>query len=356
MLDIKSFVTAKAIAFFHKNNPSNGIEYLGEGLFPTTQKAGLNLKWFVGSEGLPVSLKPSAFDTVSTIRSREGIKFSETEMAYFKESMLVKERDEQDFMELASADSTLAKEILGRVFNDAETLIKGADVVPERMIWQLLAPQTNGKPQISISADGATYSYDYDPNGTWTTNNYVALSGTSVWTDTTNSDPLKDVDDLCDTIEQNSGVRPTRMVIAKATMGYLKKNAKLKAYVLAQNPTANVMMSDGKIKELFNTEIGIAVIEYNKKFKNENGVATQFMPNGFATLIPDGTLGKTYKGVTPDERAKQQDAKRDTEITDKYVAVTTSLSDDPVQKKITVSEIVLPSYEGIDTVGCIKAY
>lgn len=357
MLDIKNFINAVAIGIFHKENPSNNIEYLGEAFFPTTQKAGLTLKWFVGANGLPVSLKASAFDTVSTIRSREGLIEKDTEMAFFKESMLVKEKDEQAFMELASADSALAKEILGTVFADADNLVKGADVVPERMIWSLLAPQgTDGHPVISIASDGATYEYDYDPNGTWVETNYVELSGTSVWTDLDDSDPLKDVDDLCDAIEEKSGTRPAIMVIAKETMSYLKKNEKLRGYVLAQNPTANVMMTDAKIVELFSQELQLSVIVYNKKFKNESGQTLNFMPNGFVSLLPSGNIGRMYKGVTPDERAKQQDPKRDTVLTDKYVAITTSLSNDPVQKKVTVSEICLPSWELMDACGAIKAY
>lgn len=356
MLDVKSFVTAVAIGIFHKENVSNRIEYLGGAFFPTVQKQGLTLKWLVEEIGLPVSLKPSAFDTVSTIRSREGFKEKETEMAFFKESMLVKERDEQDFMELADSNSPRAKEIIGRIFNDAEKLIASADVVPERMIWQLLCPQTDGKPAISISGDGATYEYDYDPNETWVDTNFVELAGTSKWTDSTNADPINDISALIEVLEDNSGERPAYMVLNSATLSYLKKSAKLKANVLAQNPTANVNMSDARVKALFMEELQLTVLVYNKKYKADNGDAVKFVPDGFVALLPEGNVGNMYKGVTPDERAKAQDPKRDTVLTDNYVAVTTFLSNDPVQKKVTVSEICLPSWEKQDACGCIKAY
>ena len=71
--------SAKAIAIAHNEVASNKIAYLGAGLFPAKKKMGLDLKWIKTSKGLPVSLAPSAFDTVSTIRSREGIKIEETE-------------------------------------------------------------------------------------------------------------------------------------------------------------------------------------------------------------------------------------------------------------------------------------
>ena len=103
---------AKAIAIVHNENVSNKIPYLGEGLFPAQKKMGLDLKWIRTSTGLPITLKASAFDTVSTIRSREGIKISETEMAYFKESMLVKEVDEQEIMRVQDSSDPYAKEVL----------------------------------------------------------------------------------------------------------------------------------------------------------------------------------------------------------------------------------------------------
>ena len=81
--------TAPAIAAIVNENASNRIPYLGEGLFPRIQKSGLELKWFKQNLGLPVILKPSAFDANATIRSRQGLEVIDTEMAYFKEAMIV---------------------------------------------------------------------------------------------------------------------------------------------------------------------------------------------------------------------------------------------------------------------------
>ena len=149
---ITELFNSKNIAIEQTQVASNEIPYLGAGLFPAKKKMGLDLKWIKTSKGLPVSLAPSAFDTVSTIRSREGIKINETEMAYFKESMLVKEVDEQEIMRVQEASDPYAQEVLNRIFDDANTLVDGANVVPERMIMQLLTP-ANGHPSISISAD-----------------------------------------------------------------------------------------------------------------------------------------------------------------------------------------------------------
>lgn len=352
---ITDVYNSKAVAIFQSEVASNKIAYLGEGLFPARKKMGLDLKWIRTSKGLPVSLSPSAFDTVSTIRSREGFKMDETEMAYFKESMLVKEQDRQDMMQVQDSSSPYAREVLSHVFDDASTLIAGAKVVPERMRMSLLA-DANGHPSISIAANGATYAYNYDPDNSYSTNNFTnvgAASSQNYWTDTTNSDPMKDIADAQDKVEQNTGSRPTKMIVSKATMNLLKQNAKIKSAILAQNVTANIFMTDARVKELFANELGIEVIVYTKLYKNEAGQAKKFYPDGMATLIPDGALGNTFYGVTPEEATLMEDANYDCTVID-GIAVTVTNSVDPVQTKTIASEIVLPSFERMDETYMLK--
>lgn len=346
---------AKAIASVHEEVASNKIAYLGAGLFPTAKKMGLDLKWIKTANGLPVSLKPSAFDTVSTIRSREGIKINETEMAFFKESMLVKEIDEQEIMRVADSADPYAQEVLNRIFDDAETLIAGAEVVPERMRMQLLNP-VNGHPSISISADGATYAYNYDPDGSYARDNYVALAGNAQWTDYANSDPVKDISDAIDAVEAKSGTRPEILIINKTTMNHLKKNQKIRDYILSQNSTPNIVVTDAKVKEIISLELGVTIVVYTKQYKDEQGVAHPFFLDGFATLVPNGALGKTWFGTTPEERTLMGNADADVRLVDGGIAVAVTVSNDPVQTKTTVSEIVLPSYERMDETFVIKAY
>ena len=341
--------TSQAIAAIVNENASNRIPYLGEGLFPRVQKSGLNLKWFKQNLGLPVILKPSAFDANATIRSRQGLEVIDTEMAYFKEAMIVKEQDIQDY-ETVVEGSPYAREILDRNFRDAETLIESARVVEERMRMSLLA-NANGKPSISIAAEGVTYAYDFDPNGTYASNNFTALSGTSLWSDTTNSTPLEDVSEAQDKVEAKTGERPSILLISKATMNLLKQNASIRSAILAQNVTANIFMTDNRVKELFSNELGISIIVYTKQYVDENGTAKKFYPDGMATLLPNGQLGHTYKGVTPEEHRAGE---LNVQIVDDGTAVAVNTSFDPVQTVTKASEVVLPSFENMDKTYMLK--
>lgn len=355
-MKIREIFSAAAIAIRHTVAASNKQEYLGKGLFPPKKKMGLDLKWIKTSKGLPVSLAPSNFDAKSTLRSRSGFKMDETEMAFFRESYVVKEADEQEIMRVQDSADPYAKEVIDRIYDDAENLIAGAEVVPERMIMQLLAA-SDGSPKISIQANGATYTYNYDPNSTYKTNNFVELSGTSKWSDTANSDPLADVEAAQGAVEDVAGETPSIMIVSKKTMNYLKKNAKIKSAVVSKSDSPIVFINEKKVKALFSEELGVSIIVYKKKFKDDSGAVNRFYPDGFATLIPEGTLGNTWYGCTPEERSGMASADADVKVLDDTgITVMVTTTHDPEQTKTTVSEIVLPSFERMDETYQIKCY
>ena len=354
-MKITDIYTAKALALQYTEAAENRIPYLGETLFPAKKKLGLDLKWIKAHKGLPVSLAPSNFDAKSTLRAREGFKFDATQMAFFRESMLVKEQDEQDIMRVQEAGDPYAMDILRGIYDDANTLVEGAKVVPERMRMQLLAPQNAGSPGIVIEANGVQYNYNYDVDGTYAENNYEALTSDAKWDQTETSDPLKDLQEAQDAVEALNGSRPTRAIMAQETWNYLKQSKKVRSEVLAQNVSANVLITDNLVKELIRSQLNLEVAIYNKKVKDEAGNVAQLYPNGFVTLLPDGDLGSTWYGTTPEERMMTGKV-ADVAIVNTGVAVCISETVDPVNTKTTVSEICLPSYERMDETYVIKAY
>lgn len=354
---ITDFISAKSIAANYTEAASNKVPYLGEGLFPAKKKLGLDLSWLVSSRGLPISLAPSNFDAKSTLRAREGFEKERTQMAFFRESMLVKEVDEQEIMRVQEANDPYADEIIGRVYDDVRTLVDGAMVVPERMRMSLLAPVNAGSPGITIASDHKQYTYNYDPDGKYAANNYTVLSSsTDKWSDTTNSDPLGDIATAADKVEEETGVRPAHVIVSKTTMNYIKGNAKVQSAVLAKSVTASVYITDALVNQLFKDTVGVDFVVYNKMYKDESGVAQKFYPDGYATLIPDGALGSTWFGTTPEERTLMGNAAANVSLVNTGIAVAVSVTEDPVNTKTTVSEIVLPSFERMYETYVIKAY
>ena len=353
---ITEIFSAKAVASHWTETASNRIPYLGLGFFPEKKKMGLDLKWIRGHKGLPVSLAPSNFDAKSTLRSREGFKFTETEMAFFRESMLVKEADEQEIMRVKDANDPYAADVISRIFDDTNTLLTGAEVVAERMRMQLLCPE-DGSPKIHIAANGVNYAYNYDVDGTYKEKNFLELAtDADKWSDHENSDPMADITAGQDAVEAETGVRPSIALMSRATFNHIKANAKVRAAILAQNATANVLMNDARVKELFKTELGVTIAVYTKQYLDEEGVAHKFYLDGFCTLLPEGALGNTWRGVTPEERTLLGNDKADVSVVSNGVAITVTVTTDPVNTKTTVSEIVLPSFERMAETYVIKAY
>lgn len=348
---------ARAVASHWTETASNRIPYLGQGFFPNQKKMGLDLKWIKGNKGLPVSLAPSNFDAKSVLRSREGFAIDKTQMAFFRESMLIKEEDEQEIMRVQDANDPYAADVLARIFDDTDTLLDGAEVVAERMRMQLLCPTVDGSPRIVIAANGVQYSYNYDPDGSYKANNYTALAAaTDKWTDHANSDPLGDMQTAMEKVETETGTRPAIGLISRETFNHVKQNANVRSAILAQNVTANIFMTDNRVKELFKNELNLTLVIYTKQYKDEAGVAHAFYANGYVTLLPEGALGNTWRGVTPEERKLMGNPQADVSIVNEGVAVAVTVTDDPVNTKTTVSEIVLPSYERMDEVALLKVY
>lgn len=340
--------TAEAIAANYTEVASNAIPYLGTGFFPAQKKAGLDLKWIKGHKGLPVSLMPSNFDAKSTFRDRVGISIAETQMAFFRESMLVKEADEQEIMRVQDANDPYATAVLESIFDDARTLVDGADVVPERMRMQLLAP-VGGSMGIEVQANNVNYQYNYDPDGAWKAKHYMKLeTATDKWTDSENCDPIADLEAALDAQEAETGNRPEVALMSKATFQLMKNSKKVQSGVLAQNVTANVNYTSARVKSYVEEEVGITIVIYSKKFKDEAGTEHNFYPDNFIMLLPNGALGKTWYGTTPEERTLRGTAGANVSIVNTGVAVTVTTTSDPVNTMTTVSEIVLPSFERMD--------
>lgn len=341
---LTDFFSSQAIANQWTDEASNKIAYYGSGLFPAKKKAGLDLKWIHGHNGLPVSLAPSAFDTKSTLRDRIGVNVAETQMAFFRESMLVKEIDEQEILRIEESSSQYARDVMNRIFDDANTLIEGARVVPERMIMQLLAP-LGGSMGIDISWNGTAYTYNYDPTGEWIENHYLKITDTSdMWSSADTCNPLQDIEDALDAQEAASGSRPETLLMSKATFDYIKNATVVRNDIISSNLIRTVNVTSGAVQRYIEEELGVTIVVYTKQYKDESGTAHKFYPDNIIMMYPSGALGSTWYGTTPEERALTSN-EADVSLVDRGIAVTVTRSTDPVNTKTTVSEIVLPSFE-----------
>lgn len=335
---IFDLVTSRNIvSYWNTMNLTETDALLGDELFPSQQKLGLNLEWIKGASGLPVVLKPSAYDVVALKRDRIGFEEVNTKMPFFKESMLIDEELRQNLnMVLETGNDAYIDTIVNRIFDDDMNLLRGARAQRERMRMSLL---TTG--QISISANGQNYDYDY---GLKAYQQVDLTSGTATWDDP-DTDIISQIRAWQDAVENETGSRPTRAVCSSKTMGYIYNNNIIRNAIWGNASTAPV--SRPKVDEYILAELNLSIAVYTKRYVNEAGNTVAYVPDDTFVLFPTGKLGNGWFGTTPEQSDLMSGTDANVTITDTGVAVCTSKKIDPVNVDTKVSMIYLPSFERI---------
>lgn len=337
-MSIFDLVTSQELAAYWEVLAQNEAPYMLEELFPNDKKRGLDLKWIKGSKGLPAVLKTSAFDVQAIARPRIGFEKVSAEMPFFKESKFIDEELRQELnMVLETGNQAYIDSVMNHVFDDDVELIRAARATRERMRAQLL---TAGS--IAMTANGQTFLYDYGlPSG-------HKSEVTTSWSDTS-SDPIEDMRAAAEKILDDTGEVVTRAIMNSKTLGYLRNNDKIKKsiYVLTGGVGS---ITNQKVMDLIANELDITIGVYDKKYKDEAGKTQKFIPDDVVTLIPDGALGTTWFGTTPEESDLMSSGVANVSLVDTGVAVTTIKHADPVNVETKVSMICLPSFEMADAI------
>lgn len=347
--------SARAIAVRQSSDPSNTESFLGAQFFPVRRKMGIDLKFLETHKGLGIALKPSALDSLATIRPRGGFKLMAQQMPLFRESMMISETDLVDIQRAQDSNDPYLNETLGRIYDDVGELIDGANISVERMRMALMAP-VNGEVKIKIGlADNTLYNYDYDDDGSWKADHYMALTGTDTWDNADKASPLNDVQEGVDFLT-GEGVIPTFLVMNSATLNYLLKSEQIQKMNSTKQLGINTGFLDkSTVKSIITSSTGLTVLVYDKKYKDYDGNTYKYFPDDYVTIVGAETLGNTWYGVTPEERTLIGDSKVDVSILENGVAIAVKTDyGPPVQYSTTASQIVLPSFEGMDSIFTIK--
>lgn len=362
VLPLGEAFTARALGVAWSNYQQTlGIApYLGRSFFGTDKKQGLEMRFIKGRKGLPVALKGSNFDALAPLRDAIGFKDIQNSMPFFRESYMVTEKDEQDYMNYMSAEnSALANQVLKEIMKNPMDLILGADVVPERMIWQLLAP-VDGVPKINVLIDGKEpYSIDYTTDGgaEYKSTNFMEITtDADKWSKPATAKPIQDLVDAQEQHKDNTGEVLSTFVMNQKTWKMLVNaedtHKQVQGAIAYQN---GIMLRDSEVKSFLLDNYGITVLVYNKLYLDETGASHTFIPDGVISAIAGNVnqLGTVWYGTTPEERSGDLST-GNLSIVNTGVSVYTYTTPHPVNTHCVVSEIVLPSYENMDSVFVMK--
>lgn len=335
---IFDYVTAPEIAAYYTALPQDRRPYLGDELFPARKQLGLDLKWLKGARGIPVILKNSAFDVPAVPRDRLGFKSLSDQMPFFKESMSIDETMRQQLNSvLQTGNTNLIDMVINKIFDDSITLLDAAAATRERMRMSLLSSGV-----ISIENNGQNYYYDYNLSSD------QKPTATKSWSDIT-ADIISEIKSWQDIAEDGTGIRPTRAILSRKTLGYILKNTAINKMLWPIIGGAGYV-SEAMVKRYFLDELNVTLAVYSKRYRDESGNTVKFFPDDVFTLIPEGDLGSTFFGTTPEESDLLTSGVANVAIVDMGVAVTTIKKADPVNVEEKVSMVSLPSFEAADAV------
>ena len=335
---IFDLVTSTELAAYWTAIAPGEPPYLGEELWDTQQKLGLNISWIKGASGLPAVLKPSAFDAAAIPRPRIGFDKLSASMPYFKESMYIDEELRQELnLILQTGNQNYIDSVMNRVFNDEARLIRSARITRERMRMMAL---TTGV--ISISANGQNYAYDYG----------VTHKGDAAtkWSSTSTADPISDIRKAIEEVYTETGITPKRGLCNGVTWQRLRNNEKIKKaiYVLTDGVGD---VSDAKLRAHIAEQLdGFQIAVYDDRYADETGTSTKFVADDVFTLFPEGKLGTFWFGTTPEQSDLMASNVANVSIVDVGVAITTSQKVDPVNVETKVSMIGMPDFPTADSI------
>ncbi|SFE91920.1 major capsid protein [Peptostreptococcus sp. D1] len=339
MAELKDFLNSKNIALYINGLPP--VPTIDEALFPTKKILGIELEHAKGSKKRPVALKLSTFDVQAKLRAlKADVKIEKKEMPFFKEAVGLKENDRRQIVQaLASNNSNIVDMLMKEVFENYSVLVEGGLVQMKRMRTQLI--QTG---QINLTSDDGDVIVDYGIPS----ENKETLSLTARWSQTDTSDIVGDIKRWQKKFTDKGLSKPTRMLLTEKTWSYITSNAAI-IKDLKTRSFGEVILTDEDFVKFLKVKCDIEIAILSGVYLDEKGVEQKYYKDNVVTLIPNGTLGNTVYGTTPEEfDSKYGSGKLDTSIVREAIAITTMVKEDPVGVDTKVSMIGMPSFDRID--------
>lgn len=334
-------VTAPEIATYWEDLNQDREGFLGEELFPNNRQEDTDISWFKGQTGAPIAIRPSALDVPAIPRDRKEFDKMVTELGFFKESHYIDETTRRNLVKMIqTGNQEFINNVLNKIFDDVGELIDAAAIRREITRMELLSTG-----EIDINGNGQEYYYDYGfpdnhrfaPNVGW---------------DAEESDPVADLEDAMIQIETDTGEKPVNLLFNVSVMNQLRNNKTIQRN-LFPNGAGNIRVGVQDIISYLQNNLGLRnVIVYSKRYTTEDGSTKPYVADNTVILLPDGPVGTTWMGSTPEEfdlATGGTDAQ--VQIVDGGVAITTSKIVDPVRVDTKVSMMMMPSYELINQVG-----
>lgn len=329
-MDISKAIRTKEFAAYWRELPA--LSYFGESKFGYDKQLGDRLEYIKGAEKRPVIMSLSTYGAQTIGLSYGDFELVKEKMPFFKNKYTIDEELIMTLQNLEASASSAVNSVLSKIFNRSKFLREDAALTRELMRMQAL---TTGV--VSLKGNGVQFTADY---GVPTTHKSAP---TVKWDVTATADPVGDIEDWIQVIADDTGVRPTEMLLNSVTLGKLRKVETIRTGYFANSNAAGNPTSK-QVKQYLEDSLQITIYTDDDQYKDGTSVK-KMVPDGTVVLMPDYELGKSVFGTTPEENRLP-----DVEVVDLGVALTREYDRDAVADYLKASQIFLPSFERADEV------
>ncbi|WP_034757783.1 major capsid protein [Rossellomorea vietnamensis] len=285
----------------YSRNLATPNTYLQDLLFPARQTSELTVDLIREGSRLPVMAQVAELGTEIQFGAREGMTGDRVTIPKIQRGRAMEEKLVRTML-MGGLRSAEVEEIRRTQLDDAAYAV---DAIKARKEW--LAMQAISKGAVQYAEDGVQFAVDFG----YTSEQKPVLSGTDLWSDTTASNPLTDIQGWVET-QADKGIILSRALASRRVISYLLQNLSLrKAYFGDPSGSANPpQLNQAQLNSLFDT-LGLPqVVAYDTQARVENRALTngkvgfsnvRMMPQDRFVLLPAGELGNFLWAQTTEE-------------------------------------------------------
>lgn len=269
----------------------------------------LEFEYIKGTLNRPVMASVMGWDSEAPIAGRRALgERVQGELPPIKRKVKIGEKEIIRFL-TPRAGTPDKQNAINSVYDLTADLVQS---VKARVEW--LRMQALSEDQIVYDEGGVLFNFDYGLTEKYQLNlqtqqdgggNSIASDVSTVWSDVAASQPVLDLQYICDLIETEQGYRPAEFVCSRKALGYLLRNDNVRAMIRGSN-APNAILTRAELDTVFSLYSLPTITTYDVKVQKENADGSQTEARPLAEnksfLVPPGSVGNTLWGPTAESR------------------------------------------------------
>lgn len=327
-------------------SPRDFIDYIKEypveqgalsSLFPTRVVEGLEYDYVLGAYQRPATAQFYSFDTPTELDQRRGFQSGSGDLALIKDKMKLDEK-EIYILEHPRTD-TEANLAIRKVYRDVDIIRENIENTIEVLRAQAL---TTGK--VEIHENGLDTVIDFGVP--------EEHKGNLTWSDSKH-DVLEDLFDITEQMSSDTGFPVSHILTSRKVLYTLCKNETIRTAIRGTEKERYLTPTElnSELAKMGFPTISVDERRYevltqrDGKLKRE---LTRYIPETSVLFLPDGKLGETIRGDTPEARGLRSSNICDVQPGD--VTITYYDEVDPVAKYVKGSATAMVNFPYADQV------